>query len=266
MRKFDLMTAAGLVLGFGAIVSAVYLGGELDLFWNIPSVFITLGGSFAALLMSFDIKQIKGVFSLTKHVLFSEPRDPLEVVYLFSELARKARREGLLGLEEDISRLEDPFYQKGIRMMVDAMDPELMRGILQMDIEATAQRHELGQKIFLTWGSLAPSFGMLGTLIGLIQMLSRLEDPSTLGPAMAVALLTTFYGMLMASLVFNPIANKLGLRSREELLLKNIILEGIISIQSGMNPRILEEKLKSFLPSSEAAGQEEKGEGESFNA
>lgn len=250
MRKFDLMTVLGFILGFSAIITSIFLGGNLELYWNVPSVLITIGGSFAALLVSYDFSQIKGVMYLTRKVLFTEPMSPGALVEIFAELARKARREGLLGLEEDIWRLDDPFFQKGVRMMVDAIEPDLIRNILRTDMEAMVQRHQLGQKVFRTWGVLSPAFGMVGTLIGLINMLSHLEDPGSLGPAMAVALLTTFYGMIMANLVFNPIANKLELRSDEELLLRNITLEGVISIQSGMNPRILEEKLRSFLPAS----------------
>ena len=170
-----------------------------------------------------------------------------EIIDIFANLARKARREGLLGLEDDIERLEDPFYQKGIRLMVDALDPDLIKDILETEMHYTGERHELGQRVFKTWGGLAPAFGMIGTLIGLIQMLAKLDDPSSLGPAMALALLTTFYGSLLANLILLPMAGKLELRSEQELLAKELILEGVIGIQSGMNPRILEEKLKAFI-------------------
>ncbi len=247
MGRIDILTIGGLILGFAAIIISMVLGGSVGLYWNIPSVFITVVGSFAAVLISYDMRQIKSVIQTTRHAMSTPVADPMVIIDIFTELAKKARREGLLGLEDDIGRLEDPFYQKGLRMMVDALDPELIRDILETDIEYTARRHELGQSVFRTWGSLSPAFGMIGTLIGLIAMLAKLDDPNAIGPGMAVALITTFYGTIMANLVFIPMANKLSLRSTDEILIKEIILEGIIAIQSGMNPRILEEKLVSFL-------------------
>ncbi|MBC7344101.1 MAG: motility protein A [Clostridia bacterium] len=260
MRRADITAFLGLLLGIACITTSIYLGGTLGLFWNIPSLLITVGGSFAALLLAFDAEQIKNVFQVTRNAFFVKTVEPQSIIELFGELARKARREGLLVLEDDIDRLDDPFYRKGVQMMVDALDPELIRSILENDIAYTAQRHDLGQKLFRTWGTLAPAFGMIGTLIGLIQMLARLEDPSMLGPGMAVALVTTFYGAIMANLVFIPVANKLELRSSEELLLKYLMLEGIISIQSGINPRILEERLNSFLAARIVESSEKKPE------
>ncbi|MGI6552521.1 MAG: motility protein A [Clostridia bacterium] len=248
MRKADLMTIFGIIAGTFLIVFSIAQGGHAGMFWNLPSVMITVGGSTAALLIHYDIQQVKNVLKTTKQAFTTQLMDPRELIAMFSELARKARREGLLALEDDMDRLDDPFFQKGVQMMVDALDPELIRDILETDIEYMRQRHETGAGVFRTWGALSPAFGMIGTLIGLIQMLAHLEDPSSLGPGMSVALITTFYGAIMANLVFIPLAGKLELRSQEEVLLKSIILEGIISIQSGMNPRILEEKLKSFLP------------------
>lgn len=248
MRKLDMMTIIGLVGGTILIIISIYLGGQAQMFWNIPSVLITVGGSTAALMISYDINQIRGVMKVTRQVFSSTSMDPHEVIEMFGDLAKKARREGLLALEDDMERMDDPYYKKGIQMMVDALDPELIRDILETDIDNMSSRHETGAGIYKTWGALAPAFGMIGTLIGLIGMLAQLDDPSKLGPAMAVALITTFYGAIMANLVLIPMATKLELRSQEEVLLKSIILEGIIAIQSGMNPRILEEKLRAFLP------------------
>lgn len=265
MKKSDVMTIVGLILGTGLLLASMAAGSSLGLFWDIPSIGITVGGSLGAMMIHYDLKQIRGVFRTVKQAFTTTLLDPMELIDLFSELAKKARREGLLALEDDIQRLEDPFYQKGIQMIVDAIDPEIIRSILETDMEYTAARHETGAGVFKTWANLAPGFGMIGTLIGLIQMLSSLDDPSALGPGMSVALVTTFYGAIMANLVFTPLAGKLELRSQEELLLKTIMLEGIIGIQSGMNPRILEEKLKSFLPKSvtqanlEAEVQEREG-------
>ena len=248
MRKLDMMTVIGIVGGFVLITISIYLGGQADMFWNIPSILITIGGSIAALLVSYDVERIKNMINITRQAFSSTAMDPYELIAMFGDLAKKARREGLLALEDDMGRMDDPFYQKGIQMMVDALDPELIRDILETDIEHMQYRHEIGAGVYKTWGALAPAFGMIGTLIGLIGMLAQLDDPSKLGPAMAVALVTTFYGAIMANLVLIPMATKLELRSQEEVLAKSIIMEGIIAIQSGMNPRILEEKLKAFLP------------------
>ncbi len=247
MNQFDKLTALGIVLGFAMITVSIMINSSLVLFISIPGLMITIGGSFAALLINFNSEQVLGVLKTSRHVFKKNGINHQEIINIFSDLARKARREGLLGLEDDIERLEDSFYQKGIRLMVDALDPDLIKDILVTEINATRERHELGQKVFRTWGVLAPSFGMIGTLIGLIQMLARLDDPSALGPAMALALLTTFYGAVLANLLFIPIAGKLELKSEEEVLAKYLMLEGITGIQSGMNPRILEEKLRAFI-------------------
>lgn len=254
MRKLDMMTVIGIVGGFFLIALSIWLGGQMGMFWNIPSVLITVGGSIAALLVSYDADRIKNMINITKQAFSSSTMDAYELIAMFGELAKKARREGLLALEDDMDRMDDPFYQKGIQMMVDALDPELIRDILETDIEHMQYRHETGAGVYKTWGAFAPAFGMIGTLIGLIGMLAELDDPSKLGPAMAVALVTTFYGAIMANMVLLPIATKLELRSQEEVLTKSIIMEGIIAIQSGMNPRILEEKLKAFLPAESRLG------------
>lgn len=256
MKKTDIMTISGLILGTVLLIVSMAAGSSLGLFWNLPSIGITVGGSLGAMMIHYDWEQIKGVFRAVKLAFTTNLIDPMELISLFTELAKKARREGLLALEDDIQRLDEPFYQKGLQMIVDAIDPEVIRNILETDLEYTAARHENGAGFFKAWANLAPGFGMIGTLIGLIQMLANLDDPSALGPGMAVALITTFYGSIMSNLVFTPLAGKLELRSQEELLLKTIMLEGIIGIQSGMNPRILEEKLKSFLPKSLIQGKE----------
>lgn len=262
MRKLDSTTVIGLICGIVAIVTALFLGGNLSLFWNPLSVLITVVGSFSAVLINFGSEQIKNVFQVTKQAFFTQPLEPEELITLFGNLARKARREGLLALEDDIKNLDDSFYQKGVQMMVDAIEPEMIREVLEIEIECTSRRHELGQRFYRNWAALAPAFGMVGTLIGLIQMLARLEDPSALGPGMAVALVTTFYGAIMANLIFNPLAGKLALRSEQEIFWREMMLEAIIGIQSGVNPRILEERLRSFLaPSRRKAGEEKERAG-----
>ncbi|MDN5361793.1 MAG: chemotaxis protein MotA [Moorella sp. (in: firmicutes)] len=247
MRRIDFMTIAGIVAGIGLMGGALIMGGNPKLFWNVPSLMVTVGGSFAAVLINFSFHDVKNVFGTVRQAFTTDLMDPEELIDLFGELARKARREGLLALEDDASRLDDPFFAKGIQMMVDAMEPEMIRQILETDMAYMARRHENGYGIFKTWGNLAPSFGLIGTLIGLVQMLARLDKPETLGPSMALALITTFYGAIMAYMIFIPLAGKLSLRSEQEMMLHQMMLEGIIAIQSGVNPRILEEHLRSFL-------------------
>lgn len=247
MKKWDILTPIGALLGFALVYIAISLGSQAGLFISIPSLLVTVGGSFSALLVNYQWEQIVGVFKTLKKAMTTEPVDKEELIALFSDLARKARREGLLGLEDDLERLDDRFFQKGLRLIIDALEPDQIKDILEADIEATAFRHEIGQRVFKTWGTLAPAFGMIGTLIGLIQMLAKLNDPNALGPSMALALITTFYGALLANLLFIPIAGKLELLSDKEILLKRMMMDGITAIQTGMNPRILEEKLQSYI-------------------
>jgi chemotaxis protein MotA len=269
MKKPDLATYIGLFGGVFVLLWGMASGSDLSLFLDPPSILITVGGSLASMLINHDLNQIKNMFKNMFLAFTSFDLEPQDLIELFSELARKARREGLLGLEDDINRLDDPFFAKGIQMMVDAIDPEVIRNILETDIECMVERHEENIGVIKAWAALAPAFGMIGTLIGLIQMLANLDDPSALGPGMAVALITTFYGSLMANFVLIPIAGKLEKRNADEVLIKSLILEGIIGIQSGLNPRILEEKLKAFLPKSKVADlslEDSKQEGVAYDA
>jgi chemotaxis protein MotA len=247
LRRFDILTIAGLVAGILFIATALYLGGSIGYFWSVNSVLITVGGSLAAALINFTLTDMKSFLPTLKQAFVSDLMEPEELIEVFGELARKARREGLLALEDDADRLNDPFFVKGIQMMVDAMEPETIREIMENDMAYMVRRHETGRGFFQTWGNLAPSFGLIGTLIGLIQMLAQLDNPEALGPSMALALVTTFYGALLAYMVLLPLAGKLKLRSNQELALHQMMLEGVISIQSGVNPRILEERLRSFV-------------------
>jgi chemotaxis protein MotA len=170
------------------------------------------------------------------------------------DFAEKARREGLLSLEQDVMEIDDSFLQRGIQLVVDGTDPELVRNILETKLTFLEERHQKGQDIFSSMGQLSPAFGMIGTLIGLIQMLTNLESPDSLGPGMATALITTFYGIIFANLFFIPITGKLKMRSEEEILMKEVMIEGILSIQAGENPRIVKEKLSAFLAKEKQEG------------
>lgn len=243
----DLSSILGVATGVTLFLWALTMRGSLSAFWDPSSLMITIGGTAAATLISFQMTQVLAVARVLKNAFFSGVLKPYEVIQLLVRFAEKARREGLLALEEEADGLKDGFLRKGIQLVVDGTDPELVRSILETEIAFLEERHRSGQGMFETMGALAPAFGMIGTVIGLIQMLGTLDNPENIGPAMGTALITTFYGALLANLLFLPIAGKLRVKSSEEILLKEVEIEGILSIQAGDNPRIVEEKLKAFL-------------------
>jgi len=208
---------------------------------------ITIVGSFCALLISFPFKTLKNIPSMLKLLLVSPGDDRLGYVELFAELSRKARKDGLLALEDELTKIENQFLVSGLQLVIDGVDPDSIRDILELKAETIERRHSSGQAVFIKWGELAPAFGMLGTLIGLITMLAKLDDPTAIGAGMATALVTTFYGSLMANLVFIPIASNLKEQTEEELFTAQMIIEGILEIQAGTNPRLLEERLVLYL-------------------
>lgn len=242
----DLATLLGLIITFGFILGAIISGGPIILFVNVPSLLIVIGGSIAVVLMQFTLSQFFGAFKVGMKAFFNKSVNASELIEQAGVLANIARKEGMMALESQ--EIENPFLNKGIQLCVDGHPPDLVRKMLSKDISLTIQRHELGQKIFTALGDIAPAMGMIGTLIGLVQMLSNMDDPKSIGPAMAVALLTTLYGAIIANAFALPIADKLGLRSQEEKTNRTLILETISGIQEGMNPRVLEELLKAFLP------------------
>lgn len=243
----DVATLAGLIAGIAFIITGIRLNGDIANFYDLPSIMITLGGTFAATLISYPLKTVGNVFKISRNAFFTKEDDPNEIIEKIINLANIARREGLLALEEAAHELDDDYLEKGILLIVDGTDPELVKNIMETELTFIEERHRQGQDLFRSMGASAPAFGMIGTLIGLINMLKHLDDPSTLGPSMAVALVTTFYGSVLANLFFNPTAEKLKYKSDQEILYKEILLEGILSIQAGENPRIIEEKLKAFL-------------------
>ncbi|NPV71242.1 MAG: flagellar motor protein [Firmicutes bacterium] len=243
----DVGTLVGLGLGFTFIILGIVQGGNLAGFWDFPSIMITCGGCLASTVVAYPLLQLSAVTKVLRKAFMTKNDDPSSIIDFLVQFAEKARREGLLSLEEDADQLEDDFLKKGIQLVVDGTDPELVRTMLETELAFLEERHKQGQAMFETMGSMAPAYGMIGTLIGLIQMLRTLDDPKKIGPGMAVAIVTTFYGAVLSNLVFMPIANRLKVRTAEEILLKEVMIEGILSIQSGDNPRIVEEKLKSFL-------------------
>ncbi len=244
----DIATLLGIVVCFGLMVTAMLLGGSIAAFIDVPSMMITIGGTLGATFTSYPLKDVLGVINVVKNTFLFKPQDPVAVIQQLVQFAQIARKEGILALENEIEKIDDPFFKKAIQLAVDGTEPEVMRDILETEIAFVEERHKNGAAMMEFMATLAPAFGMIGTLIGLVQMLRTMNDPSTIGPAMAVALITTFYGAVMANVLFTPFANKLKVRSSEEILVKDIILAGILSIQAGDNPRILEQKLHAYIP------------------
>ncbi|KPU28211.1 flagellar motor protein MotP [Caloranaerobacter sp. TR13] len=258
----DLATAIGFIAGIVFIVWGISLSGSIKTFIDAPSLVIVLGGTIAATFISYPLSKVFKTLKVVKNAFMTKNVLPIEIINEIIKLANIARREGLLALEEAAENIEDMFLKKGIVLIVDGTDPELVRNILETELSFTEERHAEGQSVFEAMGSYAPAFGMIGTLIGLINLLKNLNDPASVGPNMSVALITTFYGSLFANLIFIPLANKLKGRSREEILIKELIVEGLLSIQAGENPRIIEEKLKTFLPPEMRKAMEKETEGE----
>ncbi len=244
----DIATLVGIVACFGLMFTAILMGGSINAFIDVPSMMITIGGTLGATFTSYPLKDVLGVINVVKNTFLFKPQDPVAIIQQLVQFAQIARKEGILALENEIEKIADPFFRKAIQLAVDGTEPEVMRDILETEIAFVEERHKNGAAMMEFMATLAPAFGMIGTLIGLIQMLRTMNDPSTIGPAMAVALITTFYGAVMANVLFTPFANKLKVRSSEEILVKDIILAGILSIQAGDNPRILEQKLHAYIP------------------
>jgi len=243
----DIATLVG-VIGAGAlIIWAILMGGNLMGFVNVPSMIMVLGGTVMALLANYPLSKVLGMIAILKKTMFAVTLEPTSYISKIVTYAEQARKEGMLALEEHAETEENDFLRKGLRLAVDGNDPDVLKQILETDIDQQRSRHLEGKKILESGGTFAPAFGMIGTLVGLVNMLATLEDPSTIGAGMAVALLTTLYGAVMANTFFLPLAGKLETRSREEALIREMIIEGVMSIQSGDSPRIVEEKLKSFL-------------------
>ncbi|ADU66110.1 MotA/TolQ/ExbB proton channel family protein [Desulfurispirillum indicum] len=251
----DIATLVGIILAFSLVIMAMALAGSLGWFVSIPSVLIVFGGTMGVILINFSLSQVTSVMGVVKKSFFHKSEDPTEVINRLVDFATRARRDGILALETAAEEVDDEFLREGIKLAVDGTDPELVNAIMETKLQYIAQRHQSGMGILNSIGMFAPSMGMIGTLIGLVAMLQTMDDPSTIGPAMAIALLTTLYGSMIANMFALPVAGKLAERSQEELLVKEIVIMGIMSIQAGDNPRIVEQKLNAFLPPSQRKTQ-----------
>lgn len=244
----DIATLIGVMGGFGMIGWAIMSKSSIMIFIDPGSIVLVIGGSIAAALTSFPLKNALKIASVTKKTVLTKPGDPIKLITDLVSYAEIARRDGILSLENVTADLDDEFLKSGIQMAVDGTDPELIQQIMESEMEAVEERHSNGKALMDNLKTYAPAFGMIGTLVGLVLMLQNMDDPAALGPGMAVALLTTLYGAIVANVVFGPMGEKLAMRSAEEMFLKMIVMKGVMSIQSGDNPRIVEQKLKTFLP------------------
>jgi len=253
----DLATLVGIIGAFGFVIMAMLMGGTIDMFIDMTSILIVFGGTAFVVMMKYNMGQFFGAIKIAMKAFIFKIDPAEELILKIVEMADSARKGGFLALEE--AQISNPFMKKGVDMLVDGHDADVVRSTLQNDIRLTAERHEVGADIFKNFGDVAPAMGMIGTLVGLVAMLSNMDDPKSIGPAMAVALLTTLYGAVVANMVALPISDKLKLRATEEKLNRSLILDGVLGIQDGQNPRVIEGMLRNYLPESKrgsgAAGE-----------
>lgn len=255
----DLATVIGLLGGIGLVFSAILLGGSATIFINLPGILIVIGGTIATCFIKFSMKDVINTVTVALKAFFVKLESADALIARMVEFSKIAKKEGLIALEGE--QVDNEFAAKALRYLADGYDEEIIADILNRDIMQTVQRHKVGQDVFKGMGTSAPAFGMIGTLIGLVQMLANMSEPSAIGPAMAVALLTTLYGALVANLFCLPLADKLSLRSRRELETRSIIREAAIGICQAVSPMVLEESLTIFLAPKDRAKVNGNGEG-----
>jgi len=244
----DIASLTGIVCGLGLILSAILMGGDFSLFVNIPGIMIVVGGTLSATLLTFPLNDVLSAFKAAVFVFSSKQDNPNDMVFTMIELCKITRKEGLVGLSR--TKTDHAFVAKACMLISDGAEESIISDTLTIEIDAMKERHFIVQDVFTKMNAYAPAFGMIGTLIGLVQMLANLADPSSVGPAMGVALLTTFYGAVLAFMIFGPIAGKLKSRTAQEVMNLQIIFDGASSITQDANPRMVYEKLSSYIPSS----------------
>ncbi|MCP3873207.1 MAG: motility protein A [Desulfobacteraceae bacterium] len=243
----DIASIIGVVSGMGFVLGTILLGGSIMMFVNIPSILIVMGGTLAASMVGYPLADFLSVFKTSVKIFMFKIQAPEEIIANLVETSNKARKGGLLSIEGDIQNTKDPYLAQALQMTVDGVKTADIAAIMQKKMALTKKNLDVGSNIFESMGAYAPAFGMIGTLIGLVQMLANLDDPSSIGPKMAVAMITTFYGAVLANLFFIPMANKLEGRNEEEITNMNIIFEGILSIREGEHPKLMEDKLNIYL-------------------
>lgn len=251
----DLATLIGLIGAFGIVLASIVVGGSAGTFVNMPSLAVVLGGTIMVTMMKFSLGKFLGATSIAVKAFLHKPTSPEDLIETSVDLAKTARQGGLLALED--ADVPDEFMKSGLALLIDGHPADIVRAMLTKDLNLTLQRHNDGQDIFKAIGEVGPAMGMIGTLIGLVQMLANMDDPKKIGPAMAVALLTTLYGAILANMFALPIADKLSVRSREENKSKSLIIDALLSIQGGQNPRVLQNMLETYLPKSQRQKEED---------
>jgi len=241
----DLATLLGLIGAMGVIIAAIVTGGSPIIFVNVPSILIVLGGTVLVVMIKFTLTQFFGAFKVAARAFIFKLEDPETMIDHIVDLANVARKDGMLALEN--AEIQDEFLAGGIRMLIDGNSRDVVSSVLHQELKQTIDRHKWGNKVFSATGDVAPAMGMIGTLIGLVQMLSSMDDPKSIGPAMAIALLTTLYGAILANMVALPIADKLELRKSQEGQLKAMCIDGVLAIQEGQNPRVIESMLRAYI-------------------
>jgi chemotaxis protein MotA len=257
----DIASLAGLLGVFIIILAAIVTKGSMDSFWDLASVLIVLGGTTAAVITSYPLNKIKDTVKVIAKAFREDNYNHKKTIVQLSQLSYTAKRDGLLAMEKMIEDIDDDFMKKGVLLIVDGLDPKMIEKILLLEIDNMVNRHREGEGVLRTYGKYAPAFGMIGTLIGLILMLKNLDDVATLGPNMGVALVTTFYGALLSNAVFLPLAGKLRFKSEQEERYRNMVIEGILSIQAGETPLMIEEKLKTFIEQGKRNEEEDEEDG-----
>ncbi len=239
------------------LIWALMSSGDIRYYVDIPSIILVLGGTFTIMFYAAPTRNLKNLFRVFRKSMFPPKLHVEQIIADMVRYAEQARRNGILSLESVTREIDDPFLVRGLQLAIDGTDPQLIEQVLNAEIDAIADRHDLGKYIFDTMAKYAPAFGMIGTLIGLIVMLKNMQDPKMIGPGMATAILTTLYGAIIANCIALPLGDRLAKRSSEEIMVKTIILKGIMAIQSGDNPRVVEQKLRSFLPTSPGSADDQ---------
>ena len=247
----DLATILGMVVSFGLILAALFAGGTPLTFVDVPSMLIVFGGTLGATLTHYPLGTVFKIGAIIRKTLVSKVPTATLIIDQFMDYSNRARREGILALEPIVKGIDDPYLRKGLQLTVDGLEPGAIQSIMETEIGNIEGRHEVGVELLSALAAYSPALGMIGTVIGLVQMLNTMDDPSSIGPSMAVALITTFYGAVLANLVFLPLVGKLKHRSKEEILIMEMQMEGVLGISRGENPRIIMEKLSSYQPPKE---------------
>ncbi len=248
-KHMDLATLLGLIGAWALIMGTIFMGGSAYMFLNIPSIAIVVVGSLFVVMMKFGMAQFLAAFKTAGKVFIDKMEKPEDLIAEIVELADAARKGGLLSLEG--KEVGNDFLQNGIQLLVDGHDPEVVKTLLSKDMKQAVDRHEWGQKIWQAIGDVGPAMGMIGTLVGLVGMLASMDDPQSIGPSMAVALLTTLYGAMLANMLALPICDKLNLRSSHEQKIKSLVIDALLAIQAGQNPRVIDSMLRTYLPGSQ---------------